>query len=90
MPLQWNGLRRSLELLGVLKERAKYAARSQKENTPMKLNQLRDLVAIVEHGSLRGAARHLNVVQSGLTRSIRNLEHELGHPMFERDARGRV
>jgi hypothetical protein len=33
MPLQWNGLRRSLELLGVLKERAKYAARSQKENT---------------------------------------------------------
>jgi len=56
----------------------------------MKLNQLRDLVAIVERGSLRGAARHLGVAQSGLTRSIRNLEHELGHPMFEREARGMV
>lgn len=56
----------------------------------MKLNQLRDLVAIVERGSLRGAARHLDVAQSGLTRSIRNLERELGHPMFERDARGMV
>jgi len=54
----------------------------------MKLNQLRDLVAIVERGSLRSAARHLGVAQSGLTRSIRNLEHEIGHPMFERDARG--
>ncbi len=56
----------------------------------MKLNQLRDLVAIVERGSLRGAARHLGVAQSGLTRSIRSLERELGHPMFERDARGMV
>jgi len=56
----------------------------------MKLNQLRDLVAIVERGSLRGAARHLGVAQSGLTRSIRNLERELGHPMFEREARGMV
>jgi DNA-binding transcriptional LysR family regulator len=56
----------------------------------MKLNQLRDLVAIVDRGSLRGAARYLNVAQSGLTRSIRNLERELGHPMFEREARGMV
>ena len=54
----------------------------------MKLNQLRDLVTIVERGSLRGAARHLDVAQSGLTRSIRSLERELGHPMFEREARG--
>jgi DNA-binding transcriptional LysR family regulator len=56
----------------------------------MKLNQLRDLVAIVERGSLRGAARHLEVAQSGLTRSIRDLERELGSPLFERDARGMV
>ena len=56
----------------------------------MKLNQLRDLVAIVERGSLRGASRYLGVAQSGLTRSIRNLEHELGQPMFEREARGMV
>lgn len=30
------------------------------------------------------------MAQSGLTRSIRNLERELGHPMFEREARGMV
>ncbi len=56
----------------------------------MKLNQLRDLVAIVERGSLRGAARHLGVAQSGLTRSIRDLEKEMGSPLFERDVRGMV
>lgn len=56
----------------------------------MKLNQLRDLVAIVERGSLRGAARHLEVAQSGVTRSIRDLERELGSPLFEREVRGMV
>ncbi len=56
----------------------------------MKLNQLRDMVAIVERGSLRAAARHLDVAQSALTRSIRELERELGSTLFERDARGMV
>ncbi|TFZ01265.1 LysR substrate-binding domain-containing protein [Ramlibacter rhizophilus] len=54
----------------------------------MKLNQLRDMVAIVERGSLRGAARHLDIAQSALTRSIRELERELGGTLFERDAKG--
>ncbi|AWI54490.1 LysR family transcriptional regulator [Aquabacterium olei] len=54
----------------------------------MKLTQLRDLVAIVEHGSLRAAARHLGVDQPVLTRSVRALEKELGTPMFERTASG--
>lgn len=56
----------------------------------MKLNHLRDLQAIVERGSLRGAARHLGVAQSGLTRSIRELEREMGAPLFERETRGMV
>lgn len=56
----------------------------------MKLNQLRDMVAIVEKGSLRAAARHLDVAQSALTRSIRELERELGSPLFEREAKGMV
>lgn len=56
----------------------------------MKLNQLRDMVAIVERGSLRAAARHLQVAQSALTRSIRQLEQELGSTLFERDAKGMV
>jgi DNA-binding transcriptional LysR family regulator len=56
----------------------------------MKLNQLRDLLAIVERGSLRAAARHLGQAQPALTRSIRLLELDLGTPLFEREARGMV
>lgn len=54
----------------------------------MKLNQLRDVIAIAERGSLRGAARHLALAQPALTRSVHELERELGAPLFERRARG--
>ncbi len=56
----------------------------------MKLNQLRDIVAVAERGSLRAAARHLDLAQPALTRSVRDLERELGAPLFERRARGMV
>ncbi len=56
----------------------------------MKLNQLRDVVAVAERGSLRSAARHLGLAQPALTRSIRELEHELGALLFERRASGMV
>lgn len=56
----------------------------------MKLNQFRDVVAIAERGSLRAAARHLQLAQPALTRSLQELEHELGVPLFERKARGMV
>jgi len=56
----------------------------------MKLNQLKDLMAIVERGSLRAAARHLGQAQPALTRSIRLLEQDLGTSLFEREARGMV
>ena len=36
----------------------------------MKLDQLQHLVAIVEHGSLRAAARRLNLQQPALTRTV--------------------
>lgn len=54
----------------------------------MKLAQLRDIVAIVEHGSLRAAARHLDMAQPLLTRSVRALEKSLGVPLFDRGAKG--
>lgn len=54
----------------------------------MKLNQIRDVLAIVERGSLRAAARHLGVTQPALTRSVRELEHELGAALFERRPTG--
>lgn len=54
----------------------------------MKLNQLRDFTAVAERGSLRAAARHLGLAQPALTKSIRELEHELGVALFERRSRG--
>ena len=56
----------------------------------MKFNQLRDVVAIAERGSLRAAARHLDLAQPALTRSVHELERELGVPLFERRARGMI
>ena len=54
----------------------------------MTLNQIRNVVAIAERGSLRSAARALGVTQPAVTRSIRELEHELGVTLFERKATG--
>lgn len=54
----------------------------------MKLSHLRDVLAVSEHGSLRAAGRHLGIAQPAITRSIRDIEHELGVPLFERYAKG--
>jgi DNA-binding transcriptional LysR family regulator len=54
----------------------------------MKLNALRDFVAVAERGSLRAAARQLGVAQASITRSLQELEKELGATLFERHARG--
>jgi LysR family transcriptional regulator of abg operon len=56
----------------------------------MKLHHLRDLVAIAQHGSIRGAARHLGTVQPTLTRSLSELERELGTSLFERHSKGMI
>jgi LysR family transcriptional regulator, regulator of abg operon len=56
----------------------------------MKFSQIRDVIAVSERGSLRAAARHLGLAQPAVSRSIRELEHELGVSLFERSARGVV
>lgn len=56
----------------------------------MKLEQLRQLTAIVEYGSLRAAARGLELPQPALTRSVRALERELGVELFARQTTGMV
>jgi len=56
----------------------------------MKLNQLRDIVAIAEQGSLRAAARHLGTAQPALTRSLSELERELGAPLSEWRSKGMI
>jgi DNA-binding transcriptional LysR family regulator len=58
--------------------------------TILKLNQLRDFIAVAKHGSLRAAARENSVAQPSLTKSIQTLEEELGAPLFERSARGAI
>lgn len=56
----------------------------------MKLSQLRHFVTVAQLGGLRRAARHLGVAQPAITRSIRDLEHELGATLFQRSAAGMV
>lgn len=54
----------------------------------MKLNQLRDFIAIADHGSLRGAARHLGASAPALVKSVALLEQELHVPLLVRGSRG--
>jgi LysR family transcriptional regulator of abg operon len=56
----------------------------------MKLTQLRNIVAIAERGSLRAAARHLGLAQPAVSRSLQELERDLGVPLFERRTQGMV
>lgn len=54
----------------------------------MRLNQIRDFIAVVESGSLRGAAGRIGVSQPAITKSIRHLEQELHTQLLQRNARG--
>jgi LysR family transcriptional regulator of abg operon len=54
----------------------------------MRLTQIRDFLAIVDAGSLRAAARELGVTQPALTKSVRQLEQELGATLVTRSVRG--
>ena len=56
----------------------------------MRLDHFEEVVAIAERGSMRAAARHLQIAQPALSRSLALLERELGAPLFERRARGVV
>ena len=54
----------------------------------MKLHQLRNLVAVADANSIRGAARSLGLAQPAITRGLRDLEKELGVPLLERHGKG--
>lgn len=56
----------------------------------MDIRQLRTILAIAETGSLTRAAELLHVVQPALSRQLRQLEEELGTPLFERNRLGMV
>ncbi|MGJ7512500.1 LysR family transcriptional regulator [Variovorax sp. GT1P44] len=54
----------------------------------MTMQQLRALVAVVENGSIRGAARHLHLSQSAVTKAMQLLEEDAGVPLLIRRSRG--
>jgi LysR family transcriptional regulator of abg operon len=56
----------------------------------VRLSQIRDFVAVVEHGSINGAARALAVSQPGITKSIQALEKDLHVQLVQRTTRGVV
>jgi len=54
----------------------------------LRLKQIRDFVAVVETGSIRGAARKLGVSQPAITKSVRSLESELHAQLVNRTPQG--
>lgn len=54
----------------------------------MKLHQLRALAAVAETGSILEAARTLHVTQSALSKSIKELETQVGATLFVRSSKG--
>ena len=54
----------------------------------MKIEQLQQLLKIVEEGSINEAAKELYIARSSLSTSMKNLEAELGAPIFSRNSKG--
>lgn len=50
--------------------------------------RLNHVVAVAHSGSFTKAAEKVGITQSGITKSIADLERELGYPLFYRTARG--
>ena len=53
----------------------------------MEIRQLQLFLALAQEGSFTKAAQRMNIVQSGLSISIKELEQELGTRLFERTTR---
>lgn len=54
----------------------------------MKIEQLQQLLKIVEDGSMNEASKELYIARSSLSTSMKNLEKELGAPIFSRNSKG--
>src|ERR1700722_3434910 len=56
----------------------------------LNLDQLRSLIAVIEHGSFTEAARRLHLTQPAISQQIRELEMRCGLPLVERVGRRTV
>jgi len=56
----------------------------------LELQQLRQVIALAEHGSFVRAAAALHISQPALSRSIQNLEQQFGSELFQRSSTGVV
>jgi len=54
----------------------------------MKFIQLRNFVAVIEAGTFRQAAKNLHLSQSSISKSLQQLENEIGAEILHRGARG--
>lgn len=54
----------------------------------MDMRQVRHLIAVLEHGNVLRAANAIHISQPALSKSIQNLEAELGVRLLERSPRG--
>lgn len=54
----------------------------------MEIRQLTRFLAVIEHGSLSAAAKHLDLTQQALSTSISNLEAEIDLRLFDRSPGG--
>jgi DNA-binding transcriptional LysR family regulator len=50
----------------------------------MELRRLQTLIAVAEEGSFSRAAERLRIPQSAVSRTIRDLDREIGRPLFDR------
>lgn len=54
----------------------------------MRLQAIEQFIAVIDAGSIRGAARNLDISQPALTRALQQLEEELGVQLMNRSGRG--
>ena len=53
----------------------------------MELRELKYFLAVVQQGSISGAAEYLYITQPSLSRQMQHLESEVGGPLFVRGSR---
>lgn len=82
---------------GIMRMRCTYGQRNTEDRDngkesplSMTLQQLRDFLAVVEHGGFRAASRAINVSQGGLTKSVAKLEDDHSVTLVERGPKGLV